>query len=129
MNETNRQLLEKVYQHISRGEIEQMLALCADNVTFQIAGKSRLAGKYDRTSLPSGLFAKIGELSGGTFKLEVHDVMASDRHGMVLGTVRLQRNGAPVEYRTVHVWRIENGKPMAGYEYLRDQYQHDSIWA
>jgi ketosteroid isomerase-like protein len=47
---------------------------------------------------------------------------------LVLATDKLTRNGKTLEYRTVHVWRIENGKPVAWYEYPRDLYQYDAIW-
>jgi hypothetical protein len=30
---------------------------------------------------------------------------------------------------SAQVWRIENGKPVAWYEYVRDGYQFDAIWS
>ena len=128
MQHANAQLLEKLYKDLNQGNVEGFLAGCADNVTFQIAGKSKLAGKYTKADFAIGIAAKLKEMSGGTFKMEVHDIMASDRHGLVLGTMSLTRNGKPTEYRTVHVWRIEGGKPVAWYEYPRDLYQYDAIW-
>jgi ketosteroid isomerase-like protein len=47
---------------------------------------------------------------------------------MVLSTHKLTLAGKALEYRSVHVWRFENGKPIAGYDYLRDQDQFDQIW-
>lgn len=125
----NAATLEKLYADFARGDAAAVLAACAEGFTFQIPGKSRLAGKYDRGTLASGLMTRLHELSGATFRFEAHDILASDRHGLVLGTVHLQRGGKPVEYRTVHVWRIEGGKPVAGYEYPRDLYQYDAVWS
>lgn len=105
-----------------------MMAVCSDDVTFQIAGKSRLAGKYTKATVGTELFAKIQELSGDTYKLEIHDIMASDQHGLVLTTDSVVRNGTRHEYRSVHVWRIQKGKLLAWYEYPRDLYQYDAIW-
>jgi len=34
-----------------------------------------------------------------------------------------------MEYRSVQVWRFDNGLPIAGYEYLRDQDQFEQIWS
>jgi ketosteroid isomerase-like protein len=61
--------------------------------------------------------------------VNVHDIMASDQHGIVLATEQLVRDGKSVELRTVHVWRFEEGKPVAWYEYPRDLYQYDAIWS
>lgn len=129
MQHTNAKVLEKLYQDFSKGDLNSVLGACADQVTFQVAGKSKLAGKYTKSDFVSGFVAKLTELSGGTFKIEVHDILASDRHGVVLATDTLTRNGKTLEYRTVHVWRFEGGKPVAWYEYPRDLYQYDTIWA
>jgi ketosteroid isomerase-like protein len=129
MKHPNAATLEKFYADLAKNDVSAALNLCTDNMTFQLAGKSRLAGKFTRSSFAEGWAAPLKELSGNTHKLEVHDVMASDLHGTVLATHRLTRSGKTVELRTVHVWRFEGGKPLAGYEYPRDLYQFDAIWS
>jgi ketosteroid isomerase-like protein len=69
------------------------------------------------------------ELSNGSLKMEIHDIFANDRHGVVLVTDHFTRKGEPIQLRLVHVWRFENGKPVAWYEYARDLYQFDAIWS
>ena len=131
MNTThpNAKTLETLYAHFASGKVAEALSLCADNCTFQLAGKSKLAGKYDKTTFATKFMTTLTELSGGTFKMDVHDIMASDRHGLVLSTDTIMRAGKPTEYRTVHVWRFENGKPVAWYEYPRDLYAFDALWS
>jgi len=60
---------------------------------------------------------RIKELSGGTFQSEVHDMLVSGRHAMVLATQRLIREGSAQEFRSVQVWRFEDGLPIAGYNF------------
>jgi ketosteroid isomerase-like protein len=129
MTHSNSDLLNSFYERLGRGDIRAMLELCSDDVTFQVPGKSQLAGKYTRETVGAGLFEKLAGLSAGSLKAELHDVMASDRHGLVLSTNTLSRDGKRHEYRTVHVWRIQNGKLAAWYEYPRDLYQFDAIWS
>jgi ketosteroid isomerase-like protein len=121
-------LLEKLYADFNRGEFQKMLDECADSMTFQVPGKSKLAGKYTKANFISDFMAKLVELSGGSFQLEVHDILASDVHAAVLATEKLQRDGKSIEYRLVQVWRFEQGKPVAWYEYPRDLYQYDAAW-
>lgn len=125
----NAELLKKFYVSFARGDLAGMFAVCSDDVTFQIPGKSALAGKFNKSNLGPMVLQKLTELSGGTFHQEIHDIMASDLHGMVLTTNTLTRSGTRHEYRAVHVWRIQNGKLVAWYEYPRDLYQHDAIWS
>lgn len=129
MKHTNAALLEGLYTKFSQGNWEGVLALCPDQITFQIAGQSKLAGKYTKSNFISGLATKLRELSEGTFQIDVHDILASDRHATVLATTQVTRNGKKTELRTVHVWRFENGSPVAWYEYPRDLYQFDLVWA
>ena len=129
MTHPNASLLEKLYRDFAAGDLGAALSACADNCTFQLAGKSKLAGKYDRTTFASQFMVQMMEMSGGSFKTEIHEVMASDRHGMVLTTNRLTRGGKAVEYRSAHIWRFEGGKPVDLYEYPRDLYQYDLIWS
>ncbi len=128
MNHPHALILEKLYSDFVRGDLNAVLDACDPKVTFQVAGKSRLAGKYTRETF-AGFVGQLTELSGSTFKLDAHDIMASDRHGVALVTESLTRDGKLVEMRTVHVWRFEGGKPVAWYEYPRDLYQYDAIWS
>lgn len=128
MKHPNISLLEKVYQDFSKGDLHAILAACGEQITFQVPGRSKLAGKYTQSNF-ADLVGKLHELSGGTWKFEVHDILASDLHATVLLTDRLVRDGKPIEFRTLHVWRFEAGKPIAWYEYPRDLYQYDAIWS
>ncbi len=121
-------LLETLYSNFSRGDIAAVLAACGDSMTFQVPGKSKLAGKYTKANFEKDFVGQLFELSGGTLQVVVHDILASDRHAVALVSDVLTRNGQKIEYRTAHVWRFEDGKPVAWYEYPRDLYQYDAIW-
>jgi len=128
MKHPNTVILEKIYADLKNKDLKSVLAACDDKMTFQVSGKSAVAGKFDKTNFESGYISKLMELSGGTFNTEVHDILTSDLHGTVLASTSLMRGDKKIEYRTVFVWRFQNGKPVAWYEYPRDLYQYDSIW-
>jgi ketosteroid isomerase-like protein len=128
MTHPHAKILEKLYQDFAKGDLNAVLAACDDSITFQVAGKSKVAGKYTKANFAQ-FAGKLKELSGGTLQIEVHDILASDRHAVVLASDHLIRSGEKVQLRTAHVWRFEKGKPVAWYEYPRDLYQFDTIWA
>jgi hypothetical protein len=123
MTHSNQKVLEQIYENFSNGNTTIALAACADNITFQIAGKN--GGKFTKTDFFTGYLAKLS--AKGPFKLEIHDVLANDRHGIVLASNFFTRGAETTQIRTVHVWRFENGKPVAWYEYPRDLYQFDAV--
>lgn len=129
MSHPNAVLLEKIYQDFSAGNIPAVLAACADEITFQMAGKSKVAGRFSKANFATAFVGPMMELTDGTLKVEVHDILASERHGVVLASEHMVRKGEKVQLRTVHVWRFENGKPVAWYEYPRDLYAFDAIFS
>lgn len=124
----NVETLTRFYAAFARGDVSAMLAVCGDPVTFQVPGRSRLAGKYDRSTF-AALIDRMRALGDGTFAPDIHDITATDAHGLVLMTNTVTRQGTKHEYRTVHVWRLQGGRPIAWYEYPRDLYQFDAIWS
>jgi ketosteroid isomerase-like protein len=120
-------LFEKVYSEIAAGNFDGAVASLPENISFNVAGKSVLSGKYDKSTILSGYLTKLKELSGWDLKLEIHDVLVSPRHATVLLTYSMERKGQKTQLRSVHVWRLENEKIVAGYEYPRDMYQFDSV--
>ena len=121
-------VLEKLYADFAKSDFESVLGHCAEGITFQVAGKSKLAGKYTRANFVKEFAGKLMEFSGGTFALEIHDILASDQHAAVLTSEKVSRGGKVSEYRTVHIWRFEGDKPLAWYSYPRDLYAFDLVW-
>lgn len=60
-----------------------------------------------------GLFGKLMEASGGTFRADIHDVLANDTHGVVLANVQAEKNGQVLTGREVHVWHVAAGRAIA----------------
>jgi ketosteroid isomerase-like protein len=125
----NADLLKKLYADFSAGNMQSVLDACSDEIKFSVPGKSPLAGTYTKADFASKLIAHAKELSGGTFQLVAHDILANDQHACVLVSHTVTRKGAKSEYRLCHIWRFTQGKPVAWYEYPRDLYQFDAVWS
>jgi ketosteroid isomerase-like protein len=50
------------------------------------------------------------ELTGNTFHLDIHDILANDTHGVVLLTAHGERNGQTLSAREANVWHLAGGK-------------------
>lgn len=129
MPHPNEDTLRALYDDFARGDLEAVLSRCADEIVFHIPGRSKLAGTYRKQEFGPGLIRTVMELTGGTFQETVDDVLANDRHGVVLATHRLQRDGRSLEYQTAHLWRFENGRLVEWWEYPQDLHQIDQVWA
>ena len=51
------------------------------------------------------------EMTGGTFRNEIHDILANDEHGVVLVESSAQRpDGRSWTGRVAHIWHLRDGK-------------------
>ncbi len=69
------------------------------------------------------------DLTRGTFRPEVHDILATDEHAAALVTVRAERNGAPAEWRSVDLFHVRDGKFSGHWVHEVDQGVGDSSWS
>jgi uncharacterized protein len=76
-----------------------------------------------------GFFAKTTGLSGGSFRMEVHDVVANDDHAVALFGARAEREGRSYENRNVLVIHIRNGKLVETWRLSQDQYAADEFFS
>lgn len=127
MKAQHEEVLKKFYALASAGQFVQAFELGAPGISFQVPGKSPLAGKYTRETIVE-FQSRLSKVTQGTYQLTVHDVLASDLHGTVLASEKFTINSKTHEFRLVHVWRFENGKPLAGYLYARDLYAFDAAF-
>lgn len=128
MAHPHEQLLRDAYAAFGRGDLDGYWAACREDFTFNVPGRSRVAGSYKGRAEFMRLIGAVMELSSGQFEEEVVDVLANDSHGVVLAIHRFSRNGAPKEYQTAHVYDIRDGKLAECWEQPRDPAVFDAAW-
>lgn len=69
------------------------------------------------------------ELTGGTYRIELHDVLANDEHAVVLAEAHAERGGRVLDDRGVDVLHIVDGKVTEFWNNPGDQYAVDEFWA
>jgi len=125
----NLELLRRGYAAYDSGDLDTINELFADDLVWHIAGHSPLSGDYTGKEQVFGFFAKIQELSDGTSKIEIHDLLADDEHGVALVTESATRNGRTHEGHAAHVFHISGGKVTEFWDAQTDQYAADEFWA
>ncbi len=85
-------------------------------------GQSALSGDYFGHEQVLEFFQKTMDLSEGTLRIELHDIVASDTAVFVLCMVSATRSGQRAEFLEVHVWRIADGRAIEFREFQGDEY-------
>lgn len=91
------------YEAFDRGDVGQVLDQMADDIVWHVAGQSRLAGERRGKQAVIEFLGELAQITGGTYKLKVHDILASEDHVVVLAGESAERNGETFENNVVHV--------------------------
>ena len=127
MAHPNEELLRRGYAAFSTGDMATVFGLFADDMLWHNGGSNQLTGDVRGHEAIMGFFGKLMEATGGTLRLEVHDVLANDTHGTVLVTAHADRDGQPMAVREVNVWHIADGKATEFWSFAEDTAEYDKM--
>src|SRR5438477_108133 len=97
MAHPNEELVRKGYAAFLSGDMGALDELFADDIEWHAPGRNQLAGDYHGKEEVFATFQKLFELTGGTFKLEIHDILADDEHAVVLAKATAEYEGRKLE--------------------------------
>ena len=114
------ELIQRGFQAFAKGDMDTVGALFHDDIRWHAPGTSALSGDYRGKAEVFGFFAKLQELTEGTFRQEIHAVLADDDHVVVLaeGT---QDKPRPFTGQSVFVWHVRDGKVVECWGIQADQ--------
>ena len=98
----------KGYADFDAGNIQGIDATIADDTVWHVAGNSRFAGDYKGKQATCELFGRFFQ-EGVVQKHDIHDILASDQHVVVLSTVTVTYKGKSLTLKAVDVIH-ENGQ-------------------
>ena len=119
-------LLQEAYQAVEHGDLQPMLSLLSEDITWQDSTLGPLAGTYRKDEVPQ-FFAKMMDVYHGTLRVEIADMLAGDEHGIVLTRESGTVDGQSVAWTGVHVYTFSGGRVTRFVSYGSAEYQR--FWA
>jgi hypothetical protein len=130
MPHANETVIRDLYAAFATGEMGVVDRLLADDVTWHAPGSAQHAGV--RRGKPE-LYASMGrlaEMTGGTLRSEVVDVLANDQRAVVLQLTHAERDGRPALHdREVIVYELRDGRVIEVWEHPGDLHAMDAFFA
>ena len=91
--------------------------------------EGKLAGSHVGHAGIFAFLARVGALTGGTFALELQDVLANDHRAVALFRGRARREGRELDNPTCLVIRLEDGRAVEIHEFVWDLFAVDRFWS
>jgi ketosteroid isomerase-like protein len=129
MRHPNVELLQAHIDALGRGDIPAAMSFYSDDVVFHYPGRNPLSGDYRGKDQVLALLGAAYELTDGSFRPEVHDILVSDDHVAALTIVHATRDGTPVEWQSVDLYHVRDGKISEHWVHEVDQELVDRFWS
>ena len=101
----------------------------ADDICYHVPGRAPTSGDYEGADQVLGFFQQSSELTGGTLRIDLHDVLANDEHVVSLVTMHAERAGKKLETNFVQVSHVRDGKVTETWICPADPVAVDEFWS
>ena len=130
MTQPNEDLVRAASAAFGRGDLATVRdQFLTQNIVWHVAGNGPLAGDYQGMAQVMRLLGTVADLSAGTVRAELHDVLSSSSHTVVLATIRAERAGKRLELNVVHVIHSDNGRATEVWTHSPDPATAASFWS
>jgi ketosteroid isomerase-like protein len=129
MAHANVDLVRDGYATLGKGDFDALRdRFFAPDIIWHYAGRSQLGGHYHGIDQVLGWLGRLFELSEGTLRIDLHDVVGNDDHVIALTIVHAARNGKHLTDQGVQVFHIREGRVTEVWTLPGDQYTSDDFW-
>ncbi|HEV2217540.1 MAG TPA: nuclear transport factor 2 family protein [Candidatus Dormibacteraeota bacterium] len=126
--ERNIEMARKGYQAFNEQHIDEAMATIHDEIVWHAGGDGPLAGEYKGKNAVAEFFMKFGQLTEGTSEFDIHDILASEDHTVVIGTATATRHGRTHTSRFVDVVHpAADGRAKEFWRFVEDQAADDEF--
>jgi ketosteroid isomerase-like protein len=130
MAHPNEDLIRRGFEAFSTGDMDTLRnEIFAPDVIYHVPGRSQLSGDYTGIDEVLGFFGKLFELTGGTFRVELHDVLANNEHGIALSPATGEREGKSLQDNGVLVFHFKDGRTSEVWLHPTDQHATDEFFS
>jgi ketosteroid isomerase-like protein len=119
--------IKDVYGALAKGDLAALNDVFAEDVLWHETGRSQLSGDYRGRDAVFGFFGKVMEVTEGSFRVDVHAVLADDEHCVALVAVSASRGGRTITVNAMDVTHLRDGKVVEWWAIPTDQYAFDEL--
>jgi ketosteroid isomerase-like protein len=121
-------VVRRAYEDFESGDLDLLGVVMAHDVVWHEPGRSDLAGDYKGPEAVLSFLGQLRSRSGGTFKIEVLDVLSEPERAVVLQRETATRNGKALDVIAAVDFEIHHGRITEVTVYQADTYQFDEFW-
>lgn len=125
---TGEELIKDHVEKLGQGDLDGAISMYREDAVLHYPGQGPLSRDYRGREEIKSFFAKVGELTGGTFRAD-YEALFSDRdYAAALASLSAEREGERHEWKAMELMRIEDEMIAEHQIFEDDQYALDRWW-
>ena len=129
MPHRNETMLRDLYAAAAEGDVARLRQLIHPDIVWHVPGRNALTGEYKGIDEVLGLFGRLASLTDGTFRSDLHDVVAGDEHVVGLHVEHGERAGRSLNARLALIGHVREGRLVEVWEGHTDAEAYDAFWS
>jgi ketosteroid isomerase-like protein len=123
--------IRELFAAFARADVAAIRATIPEHAVWRFPGRAgQLAGEHRGRDAILQFLTKVAALTGGTFHLDLVDVLANDRFAVALFRGHGERpDGRVLDNPTCLRMRLEDGAVVEVWEFVWDLYAVDEFWS
>jgi uncharacterized protein len=125
----NVEVFRKVYAAFTSADMGKLAELIAPDVVWHVPGTNLISGEYTSRDTIFECFAKIFELSAGTYTPNLIDILANDQHTVAILHATARRANKTLDQDYAFILRIRDDQVIEVWEAWTDGTAWNDFWS
>ena len=122
--------IRALFAAFRNADLATVQATIPEHAVWHFPGRAgKLAGSHGGRQAILQFLTSVPQLTGGTFHLDLEDVIANDTAAVAFFRGHGTRNGKTLDNPTCLRMRIENGQVLEVWEFVWDHFAIDEFWS
>jgi uncharacterized protein len=122
-------LVRRGYDAFSNGDMDTMRTILAGDVVWHASGQGPLSGDFQGVENVIGEFGRLFQESGGSFRVEVDEILAGEHSVVALARATASREGKMLDERYAHIFNFRNDQVSEAWVINYDQAKTEAFWS
>jgi ketosteroid isomerase-like protein len=123
-------LIKSLLRAFATMDIPAVQGLMTEDVRFHFPGNNAFSGEYKGREQAMRLLARAIAWTRATTRVQIHDALANEQHGLLLYTVTARRGDKSITYRYMDVYHFREGRISEVWGYAADnQAEFDAFYS
>ena len=125
----NAAIVRRGYEGFARGDMAAVAKEFDPGITWHLYRPGKLGGEYKGVDQVLGFFKQLMELSGGTLRMEVLDLPASDENAAAVVRLTAQRGDRRLDSHQVHLFHVRDERVIEVWQFVDDAHASVEFWS